>query len=117
MKHLTPEQIEELRNILIEWKNKLLEGTRQSVGETMSYQGGDEIDRADLEADRLLTLRNLDRDRKLLKKIEYTLTKIENGTYGICESCGAEIPYKRLKARPVASLCINCKEKQEEEEE
>lgn len=117
MNHLTPQQIEELKNILIEWKNRIIEDTKQNTGEALSFEGADEMERAEAEAGRILTLRTLDRERKLLKKIEETLLKIEYGVYGICESCGAEIPYERLKARPVASLCINCKVKQEEDEE
>ncbi|WP_029520880.1 TraR/DksA C4-type zinc finger protein [Persephonella sp. IF05-L8] len=116
MKHLTPEQIEELKQALLEWREKLLSETQENVGEPLSYEGGDEIDRADAEAGRLVMLRNLDRDRKVLKRIEMTLQKIEYGTYGICEMCGAEIPYERLKARPIAKLCINCKEVEEENE-
>jgi len=117
MQHLTPEQIEELKNILLEWRNQLIEDTKRNTGEALSFEGADEMERAEAETSRILTLRNLDRERKLLKRIEQTLQKIEYGVYGICESCGAEIPYERLKVRPIASLCIKCKEKQEEEEE
>ncbi|NPA13352.1 MAG: RNA polymerase-binding protein DksA [Aquificae bacterium] len=116
MEHLTKEQVEELKKILLEWKSQLIAETEDTVGEPLSYEGGDEIDRADTEAGRMLMLRNLDRDRKLLKRIEYTLRKIEAGTYGICEMCGQQIPYPRLKARPVAKLCIQCKEIEEENE-
>ncbi len=116
MKHLTPEQIVEIKNFLLSWKRQILQDAQQAVGEQLSYEGGDEIDRADTEAERLVTLRNLDRDRKVLKKIEYSLMKIESGTYGICEVCGSEIPFERLKARPVANLCIKCKEIEEENE-
>ncbi len=55
-------------------------------------------------------------DEKLLKKIDEALDRITNGTFGICESCGEEIGLKRLKARPVTTLCIECKTRQEEEE-
>lgn len=116
MQHLTKKQIEELKSILLQWKDQLVKESQESIGEPLSYEGGDEIDRADTEAGRLVMLRNLDRDRKLLKRIEYTLRKIEAGTYGICEMCGSEIPYQRLKARPVAKLCIHCKELEEENE-
>ena len=116
MEHLTKEQVEELKKLLLEWKQHLLEESHQSMGEPLSYEGGDEIDRADTEAGRLVMLRNLDRDRKVLKRIEMTLLKIEHGTYGICEMCGSEIPYQRLKARPIARLCIHCKEQEEENE-
>jgi len=116
MEHLTKEQIQEIKQILLEWKLQILNDAKENVGEPLSYEGGDEIDRADAEAGRFLTLRMLDKERKLLKKIEYSLAKIEAGSYGICEMCEAPIPYERLKARPVANLCIKCKEIQEENE-
>ena len=56
------------------------------------------------------------RERKLLAKIDEAIEKIDNGTYGICESCGEEINIKRLEARPVTTMCIECKTEQEEEE-
>lgn len=69
----------------------------------------DPNDRASQESDMALELRNRDRERKLIKKIEETIEKIENGEYGYCESCGVEIGLKRLEARPTATLCIDCK--------
>jgi DnaK suppressor protein len=56
-----------------------------------------------------LELRNRDRERKLIKKIDETIAKIDTGDYGYCESCGIEIGLKRLEARPTATLCIDCK--------
>jgi DnaK suppressor protein len=56
-----------------------------------------------------LELRNRDRERKLIKKIDETIANIESGDYGFCESCGVEIGLKRLEARPTATLCIDCK--------
>ena len=73
----------------------------------------DPTDRAALEADRNFLLRIRDREHKLIKKIKKALDRIENGTFGICESCGEEISIKRLKARPVTSQCIECKSKEE----
>ena len=73
----------------------------------------DPTDRASLEADRNFLLRIRDRESKLIKKIKQALDRIENGTYGICESCGEEISVKRLKARPVTTPCIECKAKEE----
>jgi DnaK suppressor protein len=73
----------------------------------------DPTDRASLEADRNFLLRIRDRESKLIKKIRQALERIENGTYGICESCGEEISVKRLKARPVTTQCIECKAKEE----
>ena len=73
----------------------------------------DPTDRAALEADRNFMLRIRDREHKLIKKIKKALERIDNGTFGICESCGEEITIKRLKARPVTSQCIECKSKEE----
>src|SRR3989337_399529 len=73
-------------------------------------------DQATAETDQNFMLRLKEREQKLLKKIDETLERIENGTFGICESCGKEIGFKRLQARPVTTLCIACKTQQEEEE-
>ncbi len=73
----------------------------------------DPTDRAALEADRNFMLRIRDREAKLIKKIKAALDRIENDTYGICESCGEDITLKRLKARPVTTQCIDCKSKEE----
>jgi DnaK suppressor protein len=73
----------------------------------------DPTDRASLEADRNFILRIRDRESKLIKKIKKALDRIENGTFGICESCGEDISVSRLKARPVTTQCINCKTKEE----
>ncbi len=69
----------------------------------------DPNDRASQESDIALELRNRDRERKLIKKIDETVAKIGAEDYGYCESCGAEIGLKRLEARPTATLCIDCK--------
>jgi DnaK suppressor protein len=76
----------------------------------------DPTDRALLESNRNFTLRLRDRDRKLVAKIKEAIKRIENGTFGTCEGCGGEIDEKRLVARPVTSLCIDCKTVEEEEE-
>jgi len=76
----------------------------------------DPTDRALLESNRNFTLRLRDRDRKLVSKIKDAIKRIENGTFGVCEGCGGEIEEKRLIARPVTSLCIDCKTVAEEEE-
>ena len=73
-------------------------------------------DQATAETDQNFMLRLKEREQKLLKKIDEALERMANGTFGICESCGEEISFKRLKARPVTTLCIDCKTKQEEEE-
>jgi DnaK suppressor protein len=69
---------------------------------------------ADLDNNFLLRLRG--REQKLLKKIDDAISRIDSGTYGVCESCGGDISIKRLEARPVTTRCIDCKTRQEEEE-
>lgn len=76
----------------------------------------DPADRATAESDRSFTLRLRDRERRLIKKIQEALQRIEDGAYGLCEDCGEDIGVPRLKARPVTTLCIKCKARQEEEE-
>ena len=73
-------------------------------------------DQATAVADQNFMLRLKEREQKLLKKIDEALDRIAQGTFGVCESCGGEISFKRLKARPVTTLCIECKTKQEEDE-
>ena len=76
----------------------------------------DEVDLAQSELVQSIALRLKDRERLLLQKIEIALSKIESGTFGICDLCEEAIEPKRLEARPVAELCIRCKENQEMEE-
>ena len=76
----------------------------------------DPTDQAVAELDNNFLLRLRGREQKLLKKIEEAISRIDSGTYGICESCGEKISIKRLEARPVTTLCIDCKTRQEEEE-
>ena len=73
----------------------------------------DPADRASLESDRNFMLRIRDRENKLIKKIKKALDRIEDSTFGVCEKCGEDISASRLKARPVTTLCINCKTKEE----
>jgi DnaK suppressor protein len=73
----------------------------------------DPTDRASLETDRNFTLRIRDRERRLITKIREAMERIEAGTYGYCELCGGEISEKRLIARPVTTMCIACKSRQE----
>jgi len=73
-------------------------------------------DQATAVADQNFMLRLREREQRLLKKIDEAIDRIRAGAFGVCEECGGEIGYKRLKARPVTTLCINCKTKQEEDE-
>lgn len=76
----------------------------------------DPTDRASLESDRNFLLRIKDRERKLIQKVKEALERIDQGTFGICESCGRSISEKRLMARPVTTLCIECKTEGEHQE-
>jgi len=79
----------------------------------LTVDSSDLIDQATLEADRSFRLRMRDRENKLILKIRQSLRMIEEGTFGICEVCGEEISLKRLKARPVATYCVGCKNRME----
>jgi DnaK suppressor protein len=108
---MNDEQLDHFRKILNEWKVELSEDIDRTV-HTMQDEVttfADPNDRASQESDMALELRNRDRERKLIKKIDETLRKIDDGDYGYCNSCGVEIGLKRLEARPTASLCIDCK--------
>jgi len=106
---------EDFKELLTNWLEELLSQADNTVsGMTAPKENfPDPTDRAALEADRNFMLRIRDRESKLIKKIKQALERIENDTYGICESCGEEISVKRLKARPVTSQCIDCKSKEE----
>lgn len=112
---LTTKKKEYLRKWLTKRLNELLERVK---GTSIDMTGSndkiiDKTDQASDESDRRLLLRIKDREKKLIVKIKGSLDRLEEATFGICEECGEEIPEKRLTARPVASLCIECKRKQE----
>ena len=105
------QQQQHFKEILSEWKNQLM----QEVDRTVSHMKDDAAnfpdpaDRATQEEEFSLELRTRDRERKLIRKIDETIEKIEQDDYGFCEACGIEIGIKRLEARPTATLCIDCK--------
>ena len=107
--------IEYFRKLLSSQQEELLEQADDTVSgmTTPKENFPDPTDRAALEADRNFMLRIRDREAKLIKKIKAALNRIENDTYGICDSCGEDITLKRLKARPVTTQCIDCKSKEE----
>jgi DnaK suppressor protein len=99
------------RKMLEQLKSELSEEIDRTV-HTMQDEAtvfADPNDRASQESDMALELRNRDRERKLIKKIDETIGRIDANEYGYCESCGVEIGLKRLEARPTATLCIDCK--------
>lgn len=109
--YMNEKQVEHFRAILHAWKRELME----EVDRTMHYMQDeaanfpDPNDRASQESDFTLELRARDRERKLIKKIDEALARLDAGEYGECESCGVEIGIRRLEARPTATLCIDCK--------
>ncbi len=97
--------------ILKAWKQELMEEVDRTVHHMQDEAANfpDPNDRASQESEFSLELRTRDRERKLIKKIDEILSKLENHEYGYCESCGVEIGIRRLEARPTATLCIDCK--------
>jgi DnaK suppressor protein len=112
------EQLDHFRVILNSWKRDLME----EVDRTMSHMKDeaanppDPNDRATLESEFALELRTRDRERKLIRKIEEALSRIEDGSYGYCNETGEPIGVKRLEARPVATLCLEAQERRERRE-
>ena len=109
--YMSSKQLAHFRNILEGIKIELGQDIDRTV-HTMQDEAtvfDDPNDRASQESDMALELRNRDRERKLIKKIDETIAKIDSGEYGFCDSCGIEIGLKRLEARPTATLCIDCK--------
>ncbi|HVP28605.1 MAG TPA: RNA polymerase-binding protein DksA [Myxococcota bacterium] len=107
---------EKFKKILLEQKEQLLGNARKALSGDIHLDPDDfpdEIDTASSEVGLSFIGRLRERERGLLNKIEAALEKIEQGVYGECENCGEEIGLKRLEARPVAELCIDCKAEQE----
>jgi DnaK suppressor protein len=94
----------------------MMEKNREAVNSLTEVreQDPDTLDMAVNESNREFTLRLADRERRLMRKIRHSLECIGEGAYGTCENCGANITYKRLLARPVARLCIDCKTEAEQ---
>jgi DnaK suppressor protein len=115
---LTKKKLKYFRELLGERLEELLSEANKTVTGMTDHKENlpDPSDRASLESDRNFTLRIRDRERKLIGKIKDALDRIESGSYGICEECGEEISAERLTARPVTTLCIDCKKRQETEE-
>lgn len=109
--YMGKEQVGHFRAILNAWRDELSSDTSKTLlhmqDETVNHP--DPTDRASQETDMALELRGRDRDRKLIRKIDKTISHLGSGGYGYCENCGEEIGLKRLEARPTAVLCIDCK--------
>ena len=114
---MTKSELEKFKKLL----EKQLVGLQTDFGKEMPTVGTSSVladvnDQASLESERSFELRIKDRERKLIAKVNEALRKIADGSYGVCDSCGESIGVKRLQARPVTSLCINCKAQMEAEE-
>ncbi|MEJ2425432.1 MAG: RNA polymerase-binding protein DksA [Candidatus Thiodiazotropha sp.] len=109
--YMNEDQEAHFRKILSAWKDDLMQEVDRTVHHMQDEAANfpDPNDRATQESEFSLELRTRDRERKLIKKIDEALEKIDNQEYGYCESCGVEIGIRRLEARPTATLCIDCK--------
>ena len=109
--YMNPKQRAHFRKMLEMQKQELLDDIDRTV-QTMQEDAtvfADPNDRASQESDIATELRNRDRERKLIKKIDETIARIDSGDYGYCDKCGVEIGLKRIEVRPTATLCIDCK--------
>lgn len=115
---MNEKQLAKFRAQLEEMKENIINDVEQTLTEMTTQNGNipDPNDRATVESDRNFELRIRDRERKLMNKIEEAIGRLDEGTYGVCDSCGEDIAKKRLEARPVAKFCIDCKTKQEQRE-
>lgn len=114
---LREKKIQEIRKKLLAQKKSLLLGAIEALNELPGQTVFPDLgDQATAEMDRNFMLRLRGRERKLLKKIDEAIERIKHNTFGICDRCGSEIDIRRLEARPVTTMCIDCKTLQEEEE-
>jgi DnaK suppressor protein len=109
--YMNPDQEAHFRDILLAWKTSLMEEVDRTVHHMQDEATNfpDPNDRATQESEFSLELRTRDRERKLIKKIDEALERLDEHDYGFCEACGVEIGIRRLEARPTATLCIDCK--------
>jgi DnaK suppressor protein len=116
--YMSKEQLEHFRQILLSWKRDLMEEVDRTVSHMKDEAANfpDPNDRATQEEEFSLELRTRDRERKLIRKIDEALKRIEDGSYGYCLETGEEIGIKRLEARPVATLTIEAQERRERRE-
>ena len=110
------EKVEFFKKLLEQERNRIRNNATNVIktltDQTQDFKG-DEADEAMALSDAHISFRFLDREKQFLDKIEETLIKIKKGTFGLCEDCGEDIGIRRLEIRPIATLCINCKEEQE----
>ncbi|MCY4058315.1 MAG: RNA polymerase-binding protein DksA [Gammaproteobacteria bacterium] len=109
--YMSPDQIAHFRKILSEWRRELMEQVDRTVNQLQDEASNfpDELDRATREEELGIELRTRDRERRLIRKINETLDRIDRNDYGYCDTCGVEIGLRRLEARPTATQCVDCK--------
>ena len=115
---MNPKQLEYFRRKLLQWRGELLDESNQTLIHLQedNEQAPDFADRATTETDHSIELRTRDRERKLIAKIDAALRRIEEGSYGFCETTGEPISLRRLEARPIATLSIDAQECHERRE-
>ncbi|MFP6815934.1 MAG: RNA polymerase-binding protein DksA [Pseudomonadales bacterium] len=108
---MTARQIKHFRAILTNWRTELMEEVDRTVHHMQDEAANfpDPADRATQEEEFSIELRTRDRERKLIKKIDQTLERLEQGDFGYCDTCGVEVGLRRLEARPTANQCVDCK--------
>jgi DnaK suppressor protein len=111
-------QLVKFKKLLLEEKQRVMNNSRKNLDEIKIDTDDlpDETDLAATEVNQALAFKLRDRERLLLSKIDQALSKIEDGSFGVCESCEEDIEIRRLEARPMSTLCISCKEIQEHRE-
>jgi len=117
--YMSPQQLEYFRQKLLAWREELMiesQETIEHLRDQSNQEVGDEADRANRESEHGVELRTRDRYRKLLRKIDQALVRIDNGSYGYCEDTGDEIGVRRLDARPIATLTVDAQERREMKE-
>ena len=112
---MNDQQLAHFKELLLHRRGEILQYADDTVTDMNDQKDNypDPTDRASIESDRNFILRLRERERMLLTKIDEALERIETGEFGVCESCGSDIGAKRLEARPVTTLCIECKTKSE----
>jgi DnaK suppressor protein len=113
--YMNEDQLAHFRKILVAWKQSLMEEVDRTMDHMQEEASNfsDPADRATQEEEFTLELRARDRERKLVRKIDKTIARVDADDYGFCEACGIEIGLQRLEVRPTAELCIDCKTTQE----
>tara|TARA_B100001079_G_scaffold76994_1_gene66233 strand:+ start:247 stop:690 length:444 start_codon:yes stop_codon:yes gene_type:complete len=109
--YMNEAQRNHFRGLLVQWKRELMEEVDRTMHHMKDEAANfpDPTDRASQESEFSLELRTRDRERKLIRKIDEAIGRVDRDDYGFCDTCGLEIGIRRLEARPTATLCVDCK--------